>query len=108
MELFFFGSIGNIANKIYMFFVETVQAAGTIASAPTIAEVLLKALDFLLAVVAIVAILALVFSGIMYFFAGGDRKRIDRAKTMTFASITGIAIALGSMVVIHLIAGFFK
>lgn len=89
-------------------FVEMAQAGGTIAAAPSFADILLKAFDFLLTVATIVSIIALVIAGTMYFFAAGDKKRMDRAKSALTGSIAGIAIIAGIMVIIYAIIGFFE
>lgn len=82
--------------------------AGPITNAQPITIALTNILNFLLSIVGVVAIIGLVIAGGMYFFAAGDMRQISLAKNMTLASITGLVIALGSYVVIKLIASFLS
>ncbi len=75
--------------------------AGRITEATPIATVLLNTLNFLLASVGVVAIIALVINGIIYFTAQGDYQQIEKAKRMTVYSIIGIIIALASLLVVR-------
>ncbi|MCX6765479.1 MAG: hypothetical protein NT136_00755 [Candidatus Moranbacteria bacterium] len=77
-----------------------VANAGVITDAPTVAEVLYKALQFLLSVFGFLAIIGLVISGVLYLTAAGDQRRIEKAKKAFYYSIVGIVIALGGWVTI--------
>ncbi|MFC1623222.1 hypothetical protein ACFL2R_01960 [Patescibacteria group bacterium] len=81
--------------------------AGAIDEAPGIAEVLLNVLDFLLQIFGFLGIIALVIAGFLYFTAAGDQGRIDLAKKMTIYVVIGVVVALGSMVIVRQITGFF-
>ncbi|MBP6889848.1 MAG: hypothetical protein KBC19_04710 [Candidatus Moranbacteria bacterium] len=74
--------------------------AGVISDAPSFASVLMKILTFILSTVGIIAILALVVSGLMYMFAAGDTSQIATAKKYTRASIIGISIAFAALIII--------
>ncbi|MFA9262377.1 MAG: hypothetical protein ACEQSB_03415 [Undibacterium sp.] len=87
-------------------FVPHLVSAGPITNAQPIIVPLTNILNFLLSIVGVVAIIGLVIAGGMYFFAAGDMRQISLAKKMSLASITGIIIALGSYVVLKLIASF--
>ena len=65
-------------------------------------------LNFLLSVAGIIAIIALVLSGIMYFFSAGDERRMEVAKKSALYAILGIILIMGSMVLIKLIGGFLN
>ena len=84
------------------------QAAGVIDDAPTVATALFRVLDFLLAIFGFIVILALVFSGILYFTAGGNVSRLDMAKKSFSWAVIGIAIGLGSLVLVRAMAKFFE
>jgi hypothetical protein len=83
-----------------------VAQAGVISSAPTVPQLLLKVLNFLLSIFGVIAIIAVVISGIIYVTAGGDENRIQKAKKMFLYSIVGIIVALGSLVIIQTISKF--
>jgi len=74
----------------------------------TLAEIALNTLNFLLSVVGVLAIIMLVWGGIMYLTAAGDEKRIETAKNIVKWAIIGIAIALAAMVITRQIATFFS
>lgn len=83
------------------------QAAGVIDDAPGLSDVLLKVFIFVLSIVGVLGIVGLMVAGIMYFFSGGDRRKIDTAKRMTVYTIIGILIALSAWVLVKQISGFF-
>lgn len=78
--------------------------AGSITDAPRITSVLTNTLQFLLSVVGVIAIIGLVIAGMLYVFALGDEKRMALAKKTTLASILGLVIALGGLVLIGTVA----
>jgi type IV secretory pathway VirB2 component (pilin) len=88
--------------------VPVIVHAGPLTTAQPIIVGLTNILNFLLSIVGVVAIIGLVIAGGMYFFAAGDMRQISLAKKMSWASITGIVLALGSYVVLKLIALFLS
>ncbi len=78
--------------------------AGIITDAPTVAEVLLNALTFLLQVFGALAIIGLVLSGIMYLTAAGSEKQVEKAKKAFYYSVIGIVIAMGGYILVKTIA----
>jgi hypothetical protein len=84
------------------------HAAGVIEDAPTIPYLLMNILNFLLQIFGLVAIIALVISGIFYLTAGGDEDRIKSAKKSVLYSIVGIVVALMGMIIIRTISEFLK
>jgi len=81
--------------------------AGAITDAPDLSQAPAKILVFLLSVFSVVAIIGIVVSGMLYFFAIGDERMMETAKKSFVASITGLAIGLGSLVIIKLLGSFF-
>ena len=82
--------------------------AGVISDALTFTQVGMNILNFLLSAAGIIAILALVLSGIIYFFSAGDERRMEVAKKTALYAILGIVLIMGSMVLIRLIGGFLN
>ena len=89
-------------------FIPTVSAAGVITDATPISQGLLNALNFLLSVVGVLGIIGLVASGVIYLTSSGDEKRMQLAKRSVIASLIGLFIALGSLVMIGQIGSFFS
>lgn len=85
-----------------------VAKAGVISDAPTLAQGGLNIFNFLLSIAGVIVIISLVVSGIMYFLAGGDEKRISQAKKATLNSIIGAVIILGAKIIIITIGNFIK
>lgn len=83
-------------------------AAGVLDDAPTIPQLLLNILNFLLQMFGIVAIIALLVSGIFYLTAFGDEDRIKTAKQGMTYSIIGIVVVLSGMIIIRTISGVLK
>lgn len=88
--------------------ISSVYAAGVITNAPSLSRGLLNILQFLLSIAGILGIIGLVVSGILYFFAAGNEERIALAKRGALASVTGIIIALGALVLVSQLATFFS
>ena len=82
--------------------------AGVITDAPSISSVGMNILNFLLSVTGIIAIIALVLAGILYFASNGDEKKIQIAKRAMTYSILGIILAMGGMVFVYFIGQFFS
>jgi len=81
--------------------------AGVISDAPTFKEIGVNILFFLLSVAGVIAIMALVVSGVMYFFSAGDEMRMETAKKSAKYALIGVIIAMGGMIIVKLIGGFF-
>jgi len=82
--------------------------AGVITDAPTFKDIGTNILFFLLSVAGIIAIITLVVSGVLYFFSAGDEKRMQTAKQSAKYAIVGIILAMGGMIIVKLIGGFFN
>jgi len=82
--------------------------AGVISDAPSLTNVGINVLQFMLSTVAIIAIIMLVISGTMYFFAYGDMRIIHRAKKSATYAIVGIIISLSALVIVRLLGSFFQ
>ncbi|MFA5777571.1 MAG: hypothetical protein WC906_03975 [Parcubacteria group bacterium] len=85
-----------------------IAKAGVIDSAPSIPQLLLNILNFSLQIFGIIAIIALVVSGIIYLTSAGDEDRIKLAKKSVVYAIIGIVVALSGMIIIRTINGFLE
>ena len=72
--------------------VETPKAV--VAPESSIVDLVLQIASMLMTVVAGVAVVALIFSGISYAMALGNDEKIRKAKRMIFWSVIGLVIAL--------------
>lgn len=81
--------------------------AGVISDAPRVSEILLNVLQFLLSVVAIVAILSLVIAGLRYFFIRNTDQAESIKKSIT-AIIIGLVVVMGSLIMIVVIGKFLQ
>lgn len=85
---------------------ETAHAA-LFESAPTIQEILIRVLDFLLSIFAVLAIISAVVAGILYMKSAGSEKDLETAKRATRYVLIGILVGLGVLVIVKQIVGFF-
>ena len=63
-------------------------------------QVVVTVMQWLLAILGILAILMLVVAGMMYLTAAGDEKRTDTAKKIIMYVIIGVAVALTAYVIV--------
>lgn len=77
------------------------------SSALTLSEIAMNVLDFLLAIVGVLAIIMLVIGGMMYLTAAGSEDKIDTGKKIIKFSIIGIAVSLAALIIVSQIAAFF-
>jgi cytochrome bd-type quinol oxidase subunit 2 len=72
----------------------------------TEAETLLtNILNTILRLVAILAVLGFVISGVLYITAGGNSDRVDQAQNWLKYSIIGVVVALIGYIVVNFISG---
>lgn len=67
----------------------------------SIIGIIQTAMNWLLAVLGFVGIIAFVIAGILYLTAAGDEKKVGTAKSAMTAAITGIIVALIGFVIIQ-------
>jgi len=82
-------------------------APDEVKSATPIRDILMNTLNFLLAIVGVLAMIMLVVGGIMYLLAGGDQNRIDTGKKIVIFSMIGLTVALAALIIVRQIANFF-
>ena len=81
--------------------------AGVITDAPSVSDILMNVLNFALSIIGILGIVGLVIAGGMYFLAAGDEKALKTAKGIVSASILGLVIAFGCLLLVTAIGRFF-
>lgn len=82
--------------------------AGVITDAKPVTALLGSVLNFLLSVAGVIGIIGLVISGVWYMTAGGDENRVRLAKRMAIASVIGIVVVVGALVMVTQIVNFFS
>ena len=81
--------------------------AGVISEAPRISEILINILQFLLSVIGIVAILALVITGIRY-VTSQSTDAASGAKKSFIAIVIGLVVVLASLIAITVVGNFLS
>jgi hypothetical protein len=66
-------------------------------------EILGNALNWLLGIIGIIALISFIISGLQYFFAAGDERKVEAAKKNLTFSIIGIIVALSGYIIIQAI-----
>lgn len=79
--------------------------AGVISEATPLREILLNVLQFLLSVVAIVAILAIVIAGIRYVLVQNTNQAASVKKSLV-AIIIGLVVVIGAIIIVFTIGRF--
>ena len=72
----------------------------------TIIGIIKTAMNWLLAVLGFIGIIAFVIAGILYLTAAGDEKKVETAKKAMVAAITGVIVALIGFVIIQAVDTF--
>ena len=85
-----------------------VAHAGVISDAPSISTVAMNVLNFLLQCTGIIAIISLVVAGVIYLTNGGSESRIRIAKSAMQASVLGLLISMGGMILIVFLGKFLQ
>jgi hypothetical protein len=75
-----------------------------IADATDMNEVILSAINWILAFLASLSVLMIVVAGIMYITSGGDESRTETAKKWLTYSIVGLVVALLSYVIVKTVS----
>jgi hypothetical protein len=74
----------------------------------SIINIIQTAMNWLLAILGFIGIIAFVIAGILYLTAAGDEKKITTAKSAMTAAITGIIVALIGFVIIQAVSVFLE
>jgi hypothetical protein len=85
-----------------------VAHAGVISDAPSLSNIGLKILSFLLSVFSVIAIIMSVVSGAKYFLSFGDKRDLKDAKKSIKNVVIGIIVALSSFVLVKLISSIIS
>lgn len=67
-----------------------------------------KVIVWLLAVIAMVAAIVIIYAGILLVFNGGNEARIKQAKTTLTWAIVGLVVAIGAFALVSIIQGVFS
>ena len=81
---------------------------GGVPSAANANELILKIINWLLALIGSLAVLMIVVAGVMYITSGGDGDRVDTAKKYLTYSIIGLVVALLGYVIVLTIGNAIK
>lgn len=66
-----------------------------------IADVLTRGLMWLLSIFGLLAIIAFIIAGVLYFTAQGDPRQVEQAKKATIYGVVGVVIGLIGLIVIR-------
>lgn len=70
-------------------------------------ELMAVIINWLLTFVGALAVIALIYSGVMYITAGGDAAKAENAKKNIVWAIVGILIAISALIIVNVIAQAF-
>ena len=72
--------------------------------APSLAQIVRRALAFLLSILGVLGIIGLMLSGMMYIFATGSVETARRATKMFFYSVLGVIVAGVALIIVKKVA----
>ncbi len=72
----------------------------------SITQLIATLMNWLLAILGFIAIIAFVIAGILYLTAAGNQGQIDKAKSTMIAAITGVIVALLGFIVVRAVTQF--
>lgn len=78
-----------------------------LATDPDIITVILRVVNFMLGLVAVLALAAMVWGAIMYILAIGDESRAEKAKNIILYAIIGVLLAAVSFVILTVLQNLF-
>lgn len=88
---------------MFTFYIVNVAQAGVISDAPSFSNIGIKILNFGLSVVGVIAIIMILISGALYFFAFGDERKMQTAKRSFRNWVIGLFVAMSGMIIVKFI-----
>ncbi len=85
-----------------------IAQAGVIDDAPSIYELLVRAIQTILNFIGALAVIVIICSGVIYMASAGNSEQQKFAKTVLTGSIVGLVIILVSLVIVGAITGIFQ
>ncbi|MBD3300070.1 MAG: hypothetical protein GF347_01835 [Candidatus Moranbacteria bacterium] len=98
----------TILKEIYDIFGVVITGSTGASTAQSIKDVVQNVLEFVLSLIAMLAIISLSISGIGYMTSLGNQEAMEKNKKQIIYSIIGISIAIGSLVIIKQIASLIE
>ena len=83
----------------------TPPTTGQAVTLNEIEDLITRIAQFLIVVSIIIAVIFIIWGGIMYMAARGDEDRVSKAKATIFNGIIGAAVVLGVGVILQTLAG---
>ena len=71
----------------------------------TVSGAIGKITNFIAGIIAVLAILMIVVSGIMYMTSGGDSGKVETAKSWLIYSVVGLVVAILAFVIVNAVGG---
>ena len=85
-----------------------IQALGPVNADQGITATLTNLINIGLAIVGILAVVYLVYGGLLYITAGGDAEKAGKGRTAITNAIIGIVIILAALIIYNGVIGSFK
>ena len=114
----------QIKNALYAIFSVALVAAPSVAGAQwnigrgnaqssalpgdSIYNIILRTMNWMLAILGFIGIIGFVIAGILYLTAAGDEDQIGKAKNAMMYSIVGVIVALIGFVIINAVQGWLS
>lgn len=80
--------------------------ASIIDSTPSIKSIIINTITYILEFAAAIAVLFVIYGGIVYMTSSGDEKKTENAKKILSGAVIGLLIIIFALVIINLTTGF--
>ena len=74
---------------------------------PSLGNVLTQAINFILIIAVVLALVFLIWGGIKWITSGGDKAKVEGARNTIIAAIIGLIIAFLAFFILNVVAGIF-
>ncbi|OGZ39931.1 MAG: hypothetical protein A3I20_03350 [Candidatus Portnoybacteria bacterium RIFCSPLOWO2_02_FULL_40_15] len=73
-----------------------------------IETVIIRTINWIAGIIAIVAVLVVLVSGVVWMTAGGEEERVKTARKWLTAGLIGLAVSLAAVIIVNVVLGLFK
>lgn len=87
-------------------FALAIDDAGLVTTTPSIKSIIINIINYILGFAAAIAVLLIIYGGIVYMTSSGDEKKTASAKGILSGAIIGLLIVIFALVIIKLTTGF--
>lgn len=97
------GGVSFLLSAPVLAFAAYQEPTGTGLPGGTVADIINTSMQWLLAIIGVIAIIAFLIAGVLYLTSAGNDDMTKKAKSAMVAAITGVIVALIGLVVLRFV-----